>query len=163
MQRSTNKVDMVIIYQQYSFLVMRKITICVLWPILDSALERQQTLKVQSNWLVSYQKPHATVSCDTIARWVRNVLQQSGVDTSVCSAPSTRVASTSAAVAMRYYVARWLVEWKQHSLETDEMCYTIGNFNEIFFFRMEHYYHITWIHLWWFITHWIWCFVFCAV
>ena len=35
--------DLVIIYQQYSFLVMRKITICVLWPILDSALERQQT------------------------------------------------------------------------------------------------------------------------
>ena len=65
------------------------------------------------------------------------MLQQSGVDTSVCSAHSTRVASTSAAVAMGYYVARWLVECNQHSLETDEMCYTIGNFNEIFLFRMD--------------------------
>lgn len=48
---------------------------------------------------ISYVKPHKAVSKDTIARWLKEVLQQSGIDTSVFGAHSTRSASTSAAKA----------------------------------------------------------------
>lgn len=46
---------------------------------------------------ISYCKPHAPVSKDTISRWIRIVLQKAGIDTSVFKAHSTRSASSSAA------------------------------------------------------------------
>ena len=47
--------------------------------------------------LLSYQKPHRPVSTDTIARWIKVVLTEAGINTAVFSAHSTRAASTSAA------------------------------------------------------------------
>ena len=47
--------------------------------------------------LVSFQKPHKPVSTDTISRWLKTVLEKSGIDTSVFKGHSTRAASTSAA------------------------------------------------------------------
>ena len=47
--------------------------------------------------LLSYQKPHRTVSTDTIARSIRVVLSEAGIRTSVFSAHFIRAASTSAA------------------------------------------------------------------
>ena len=47
--------------------------------------------------LISYQKPHRPVSKDTISRWIKTVLQRSGIDTAQYTAHSTRSASTSAA------------------------------------------------------------------
>lgn len=46
---------------------------------------------------LSYVKPHKPVSRDTISRWIRSVMQDSGIDVSVFSPHSTRAASTSAA------------------------------------------------------------------
>ena len=40
-------------------------------------------------------KPHNAVSPDTIARWIKSVMQSSGIDTQVFGAHSTRSASTS--------------------------------------------------------------------
>ena len=47
--------------------------------------------------LVSYQKPYKEVSHDTISRWIRIVMQLSGLDLTVFKAHSTRAPSTSAA------------------------------------------------------------------
>ena len=47
--------------------------------------------------LISYQKPHKPVSTDTIARWLKTVLEKAGTDTNIFHAHSTRAASTSAA------------------------------------------------------------------
>lgn len=46
---------------------------------------------------ISYVKPFKPVSRDTISRWTNTVLDQSGVDTNVYKAHSTRAASTSKA------------------------------------------------------------------
>ena len=109
-----------------SFLDMKKITICVLWPIRETT-----ELRSSDQLIISYKKPHASVSCDTIARWIRNVLQQSGVDTSVYSAHSTRAASTYAVAAMGCPIADILspVDWANaksfawfYNKQTDEMC-----------------------------------------
>ncbi|XP_003740691.1 uncharacterized protein LOC100902873 [Galendromus occidentalis] len=42
-------------------------------------------------------KPHKSASKDTLARWVKIVLRDSGIDTSIYTAHSTRAASTTAA------------------------------------------------------------------
>ena len=47
--------------------------------------------------LLSNQKPHRPVLSDTIARWIKVVLTEASINTSVFSAHSTRAASTSAA------------------------------------------------------------------
>ena len=49
-----------------------------------------------SLWL-SYSKPFKPVSRDTISRWIRNVLENAGINTKLFGAHSTRAASTSAA------------------------------------------------------------------
>ena len=49
--------------------------------------------------LISYQKPYKRISKDTLARWLRTVLQRSGIDTGQFGAHSTRMASTSKAAA----------------------------------------------------------------
>ena len=48
-------------------------------------------------FLVSYRPPHRSVTVSTISRWVLEVMRQSGIDTSVFKAHSTRGAGTSAA------------------------------------------------------------------
>jgi site-specific recombinase XerD len=49
----------------------------------------------QSKLFVSFVKPHKAVTKDTIARWVKSILQQSGIDTDKFTCHSTRAASTS--------------------------------------------------------------------
>ena len=46
---------------------------------------------------MSYTKPHKSVSSQTIARWLTEVLKSTGVDTDKYKAHITRAASTSAA------------------------------------------------------------------
>lgn len=60
----------------------------------------QQTKELrgkETKLLVSFQKPHKHVSRDTIARWLKLVLEMAGIDSSVYTAHSTRAASTSRA------------------------------------------------------------------
>lgn len=45
-------------------------------------------------------KPHKPVTSSTISRWVRNLMQASGVDVSTFKSHSTRAASTSAATSL---------------------------------------------------------------
>ena len=60
----------------------------------------KQTSEVQNGanqlWL-SYQKPHNPASKDTVKRWIKEFLKQSGIDISSYGAHSTRAASSSAA------------------------------------------------------------------
>ena len=51
----------------------------------------------QSQLLLSYVKPHKPVTISSIARWIKDLLTQSGIDTEVFKAQSTRAASTSKA------------------------------------------------------------------
>ena len=71
--------------------------ICVV-SYLKSYLKLTHSVRGECQKLfISYVKPHRAVSKDTISRWIKDVLQKSGVDTSVFTAHSTRSASTSAA------------------------------------------------------------------
>lgn len=83
-------------------------------------------LRNSEQLIIGYKKPHAPVSCNTIARWLKNVLQQSGIDTSVYSAHSTRTASTSAAAAMGCPIDDILsnanIFYRLYDKQTDEMC-----------------------------------------
>ena len=47
--------------------------------------------------LLSFQKSFKPVSKDAVARWIKNVLKDGGIDTTKFGAHSTRVASTSVA------------------------------------------------------------------
>lgn len=71
-------------------------TLCVV-STLKEYLTRTQNLRGSEGQLfVSYQKPFRKVSRDTISRWVKTVLTDSGIDTSRFKSHSTRAASTSA-------------------------------------------------------------------
>ena len=52
----------------------------------------------ESKLLIGYQKPYKHVSKDTLARWLRDVLNKADVDMQQFGAHSTRTASTSAAI-----------------------------------------------------------------
>lgn len=51
------------------------------------------------NLLLTYKKPHKKASSQSISRWIKLTLAESGVDVGVFSAHSTRHASTSAAAS----------------------------------------------------------------
>ena len=51
----------------------------------------------ESRLFVSFRKPHTRVSSQTISRWIKDVMVEAGIDTSVYKAHSTRAAATSAA------------------------------------------------------------------
>jgi len=60
-------------------------------------LERTKDLRMNTSLLfISYRKPHKRAT-QTLSRWVKDILQESGIDTDIFSAHSTRHASTSAA------------------------------------------------------------------
>ncbi|XP_028392200.1 uncharacterized protein LOC114531256 [Dendronephthya gigantea] len=63
---------------------------------LDEYIERTAKLRDKhTQLLISYVKPHRSISKDTVARWVREVLKSSGINTDVYGAHSSRAASTS--------------------------------------------------------------------
>lgn len=59
----------------------------------------QMTESLRSNGiddlLISYVKPHRPISGDTLSRWIKNILQECGVDLKCFSSHSTRSASSS--------------------------------------------------------------------
>ena len=66
--------------------------------VLREYLARTQDLREdQDQLLLSYQKPHHPITKDTLARWLRDIPNKSGVDAELFSAHSTRSASMSAA------------------------------------------------------------------
>lgn len=46
---------------------------------------------------VSFRKPHSQISIQTLSRWIKSALKDSGIDVNIFSAHSTRHASTSQA------------------------------------------------------------------
>lgn len=65
---------------------------------LISYINATKDLRKNCDYLfISFRKPHNPVSSQTLSRWVKTTLGQSGVDLNMFSAHSTRHASTSAA------------------------------------------------------------------
>lgn len=63
-----------------------------------SYLRRTQELRSNCDSLfISFRAPHKAVTSQTISRWIKYTLSESGIDTSIFTAHSTRHASTSAA------------------------------------------------------------------
>ena len=61
-------------------------------------LDKTRSLRGQeTKLLVSFIKPHKAVTSSSIARWLRTILEEAGIDTSIFVAHSTRGASVSAA------------------------------------------------------------------
>ena len=72
-------------------------TLCVV-TTLKEYLRRTQPLRgSESQLFISYNRPFRRVSRETISRWVKSVLTDSGIDTLRFKPHSTRAASTSAA------------------------------------------------------------------
>lgn len=68
---------------------------------LEDYIERTKTLRLNSCLFISTIKPHKAVGAQTMARWIRTVLQWSGIDTDLFKPHSTRhAASTEAAVPL---------------------------------------------------------------
>nr|XP_049705912.1 uncharacterized protein LOC126056540 [Helicoverpa armigera] len=66
---------------------------------LRAYISKTQTIRgAQENLFISYKSPYNSVNSQTLSRWIKNVLCDSGVDTSKFKAHSTRHASTSAAL-----------------------------------------------------------------
>lgn len=71
--------------------------ICVA-TVLKTYLDRTKKLRGSCNNLfLTIKKPFRAASAQTLSRWIKNMLGESGIDTSIFSAHSTRHASTSAA------------------------------------------------------------------
>ncbi len=72
--------------------------LCV-YTTLQQYLTITSTLRVSTKLLLSYIRPFNAVTSSTIARWIKAVLLQAGIDTLTFSAHSTRSAATSKAAA----------------------------------------------------------------
>ena len=71
-------------------------SICVV-EVLREYLERTEPLRTSEQF--SLQKPHGAVTTQTISRWLKKVLLESGIDISIYKPHSTRAASVSRAKA----------------------------------------------------------------
>ena len=73
--------------------------LCIV-SVLNEYLRMTKEIRGEENkLLLSYQAPHKPVSRNTLARWLRQVLNGAGVDTAQFSTHSSRAASTSAALS----------------------------------------------------------------
>ena len=91
--------------------------------------------------LLSYQKPHRPVSTDTIARCIKVVLTEAGINTSVFSAHSTRAASTSAAYNKGIRIDKILAaaDWSTESTFSRFYRKPIVSYRKLFPLRYRNY------------------------
>lgn len=66
---------------------------------LDHYLRRTQSTRNSQFLFVSLNKPHHRVTVDTLSRWVKIILKESGIDLQLYGSHSVRSASTSSAAA----------------------------------------------------------------
>ncbi|XP_068671322.1 uncharacterized protein [Montipora foliosa] len=71
--------------------------LCVVTTLKEYISRTEPLRGSESQFLVSYTKPHKAVSRDTIGRWVKTVLSSAGIDTKKFKPHSTRAAAVSAA------------------------------------------------------------------
>ena len=69
--------------------------LCVVGHLCMYLLKSKVIRGVNSQLLLSFVKPNVPVSKDTIARWIKTVLQHAGIDISKYTAHSSLAASTS--------------------------------------------------------------------
>ena len=94
--------------------------LCVI-NCLKAYLERTKPHRCGTGQLfLSIQKPFAAVSRDTISRWLKAVLEMSGIDTTTFTAHSTRTASASCAKAkgLPSHVIMAAADWHSESTFT---------------------------------------------
>lgn len=70
--------------------------LCV-FTALERYLHLTESLRKDSKLFISFVKPHASVSRETISRWIKHVLKESGLNTDLFKPHSTRSAATSGA------------------------------------------------------------------
>ena len=64
---------------------------------LDKYLRATKRFRVDKQLFISYVKPHRSVTRTSIARWIKLIMQKSGIDVFIFQPHSTRSASTSTA------------------------------------------------------------------
>ena len=74
--------------------------ICAAKTLLDYLDRTKEIRGNEVKLFISFKRPHKPVGSQTLSRWIKNVLSDSGIDTEQFSAYSTRHASTSAAKRM---------------------------------------------------------------
>ena len=72
-------------------------SLCV---VIHLYLEQTKHLRSGDSLLISFIKPHKAVSKDTVARWCKNTMKWSGIDTDKYTTHSSRAAASSKARAM---------------------------------------------------------------
>ena len=90
--------------------------------------------KGQNQLLLSHLKPHKEVQKSTIAGWVKIILKNAGIDTSLFKAHSCRAASTSKAKVMGLSLQEILKrgQWSRESTWQKHYCKPIEKVNENF-------------------------------
>lgn len=73
--------------------------LCIVTVLTEYVNRTKLTRGSYTQLLLSFCKPSKPVSTDTIARWLKKVLENAGIDINKYGAHSTRAASTSAAKA----------------------------------------------------------------
>ena len=91
--------------------------LCVFTVLKEYLYRTKHLRKDSSKLLISYVKTHKDVSRDTVARWIKTVLDRSGIDTKMYGAHSVRAASTSRAKLKAVPVQRYL---KKQDGQTNE-------------------------------------------
>ena len=85
---------------------------------LEEYLARTKPLRKDTQLFISIIKPHGPVTSSTVARWLKEVLSNAGIDTSIFKAHSVRGASTSMAAKMGVTVETILgaADWRSESV-----------------------------------------------
>lgn len=91
--------------------------LCVFTTCKDYLARTQDLRGKKTRLMLTVVKPHMPVSIDSIRRWIRNVLQQSGSDVSMFKSHSTRAASTSKAKSSKVPIEEIMktAGWKSDS------------------------------------------------
>lgn len=81
-------------------------------------LDKTKNLRGNCNLLfITYNRPFHAASCQTISRWLKDILKKSGLDTTIFTAHSTRHAATSTAAkrGVSFDTIRLAAGWTQKS------------------------------------------------
>ena len=70
-------------------------SLCII-KLIKEYVCRTKDLRVDEYMFISFKKPYKKVSKDTVARWIKETMAKSGINTTVFKPHSTRSASTSA-------------------------------------------------------------------
>ena len=85
-----------VVFNQYEHSENLDVVACINAYIVATQAQRDTDAKT-SQFLISYQDPHEPIGTATIARWLRTVMEEAGVNTKIYTPHSTRSAATSKA------------------------------------------------------------------